>query len=287
MRPIKILQSITDRHDDSLNIFFKEISKIPLIDINKETELSRRVKDGDMSAANELALANLRFVISVAKQYQNKGIPLVDLIQEGIIGLIRAAQKYDESKGFRFISYAVWWIRQAIIKAISSQCRTVRTPSSQINLYNKIDQISNRFEQENNRLPSTDEIEELIDVDSDKVSISINAFNKSVSLDTKFSDDESGTLLDIIPDDSMSITTKLEEEDISKEMACIFDELSNRESDVIRMVFGFGMNPMQKEEIANRFGITSERVRQIQKEALEKIRKNHYNLLKDIYYGRL
>ena len=186
MKSFKIIQSITDRQDASLNIFFKEVSKLPMIDINKEIELSQKIKEGDMNAANELVKANLRFVISVAKQYQNKGLPLVDLIQEGCLGMIEAAKRYDESRGYRFISYAVWWIRQSIIHAISDQCRTVRVPMSQVVNMNKINKASDKFEQEHGRKPSAEELESEINLDASKINLTLSSVNKAISLDTPF-----------------------------------------------------------------------------------------------------
>lgn len=283
MKSFKITQSITDRQDASLGIFFKEVSKLPMIDINKEIELSRRVKKGDMKAADELVKANLRFVISVAKQYQNKGIPLVDLIQEGCIGVIEASRRYDESKGFRFISYAVWWIRQAIIHAISDQCRTVRVPMSQVVYMNKISKATEKFEQEYGRKPLPEEIESETNLTSDKISFTLSSSSRSVSLESPFKDEEAGCLLDVIPNSNSEDTDKtLIQDSISQELEDVLDKLSFRERDILRMSFGLGMMPMQNEEIASRFGIGCERVRQIQHEAIDKIKSNYSYLLKDL-----
>lgn len=283
MKSFKITQSITDRQDASLGIFFKEVSKLPMIDINKEIELSRRVKEGDMKAADELVKANLRFVISVAKQYQNKGLPLVDLIQEGCIGLTEAAKRYDESKGFRFISYAVWWIRQAIVHAISEQCRTVRIPMSQVVYMNKINKASDKFEQENERKPSSEELESETNLNASKINLTLSSINKAISLDTPFKDEEAGCLLDVIPNDNaIDPDSSSLQESTSKEIEDVLSKLSYRERDVLRMSFGLGMSPMQNEEIAGRFGIGCERVRQIQHEALEKIRLNYSDTLRGL-----
>lgn len=283
MKSFKITQSITDRQDASLGIFFKEVSKLPMIDINKEIELSRRVKKGDMKAADELVKANLRFVISVAKQYQNKGLPLVDLIQEGCIGVIEASRRYDESKGFRFISYAVWWIRQAIIHAISDQCRTVRVPMSQVVYMNKISKATEKFEQEYGRKPLPEEIESETNLTSDKISFTLSSSSRSVSLESPFKDEEAGCLLDVIPNSNSEDTDKtLIQDSISQELEDVLDKLSFRERDILRMSFGLGMMPMQNEEIASRFGIGCERVRQIQHEAIDKIKSNYSYLLKDL-----
>ena len=283
MKSFKITQSITDRQDASLGIFFKEVSKLPMIDINKEIELSRRVKKGDMKAADELVKANLRCVISVAKQYQNKGLPLVDLIQEGCIGVIEASRRYDESKGFRFISYAVWWIRQAIIHAISDQCRTVRVPMSQVVYMNKISKATEKFEQEYGRKPLPEEIESETNLTSDKISFTLSSSSRSVSLESPFKDEEAGCLLDVIPNSNSEDTDKtLIQDSISQELEDVLDKLSFRERDILRMSFGLGMMPMQNEEIASRFGIGCERVRQIQHEAIDKIKSNYSYLLKDL-----
>ena len=283
MKSFKITQSITDRQDASLGIFFKEVSKLPMIDINKEIELSRRVKKGDMKAADELVKANLRFVISVAKQYQNKGLPLVDLIQEGCIGVIEASRRYDESKGFRFISYAVWWIRQAIIHAISDQCRTVRVPMSQVVYMNKISKATEKFEQEYGRKPLPEELESETTLTSDKISLTLPSSSSSASLQSSFKDEEAGCLLDVIPNSNSEDTDKtLIQDSISQELEDVLDKLSFRERDILRMSFGLGMMPMQNEEIASRFGIGCERVRQIQHEAIDKIKSNYSYLLKDL-----
>lgn len=283
MKSFKITQSITDRQDASLGIFFKEVSKIPMIDINKEIELSRRVKAGDMSAADELVRANLRFVISVAKQYQNKGLPLVDLIQEGMLGLCEAAKRYDESKGFRFISYAVWWIRQAITHAISDQCRTIRIPMNQIVNSSRINKTIDKFEQEHGRKPDNEEIGDTLNLSSDKISLTLSSFNKSLSLETPFNDEDAGCLLDVLPNSNSEDTDKeLVNSGISKSIHDVLDKLPTREKDILKMSFGLDMDSMQNEEIANRYGIGTERVRQIQHEALEKIKLNYSDTLKEL-----
>lgn len=283
MKSFKITQSITDRQDASLNIFFKEVSRLPMIDINKEIELSQRIKEGDMNAANELVKANLRFVISVAKQYQNKGLPLVDLIQEGCLGMIEAAKRYDESRGYRFISYAVWWIRQSIIHAISDQCRIVRVPMSQVVYMNKINKATAKFEQEHGRKPSPEEIEEETNLSSDKISFTLSSSSRSVSLETPFKDEEAGCLLDVLPNENCEDADgQLVQSSVSQELEDILRRLSFRERDILRMSFGLGMMPMQNEEIASRFGIGCERVRQIQHEAIDKIKTNYSHLLKEL-----
>lgn len=283
MRSFKISQSITDRQDASLNSYFKDVSRQPMISPEEEIELTKKIKKGNEAAVKKLVEANLRFVISVAKQYQNKGLALVDLIQEGNIGLIEAARKFDETRGFRFISYAVWWIRQAIIKALSDQCRTIRVPANQIVCMNKISKAIEQFEQQYGRKPSTRELEELTDIDYDKICLTMSAMNRSVSLESPIKDEDASCLLDIIPNDgAVSTDTEVSKNDLSNEIERILSKLSYRDRDILRMSFGIGMNPMTNEEIAGRFGIGSERVRQIQHSAINYIRVKYINDLKEL-----
>jgi RNA polymerase primary sigma factor len=283
MKNFKIIPSITDRQDASLGLYFKDVSKLPMIDINKEIELTKRIKAGDQEAVRELVKANLRFAISVAKQYQNKGLPLVDLIQEANIGLVKAAKLYDETRGFRFISYAIWWIRQSIMHAISSNCRTVRIPMNQVVSISKINKVIEKFEQELGRKPSMEELEENTSMSSDNISLSLSASTRTVSLETPFKDEEVGCLLDVVPNtNSKGADEELLTTDISKELEDVLSKLSYRERDILKMSFGLGMVPMQNEEIASRFGIGCERVRQLQHEAIDKIRTNYSHLLKEL-----
>lgn len=282
MRSFKISQSITDRQDASLNYYFKDVSRQPMISQEEEIELTKKIKEGDETAVKKLVEANLRFVISVAKQYQNKGLALVDLIQEGNLGLLEASRKFDETRGFRFISYAVWWIRQAIIKALSDQCRTIRVPSNQIVCINKINKAIEKFEQQHGRKPSTGELEELTNIDYDKICLTMSAMNRSVSLESPIKDEDASCLLDIIPNDGVSTDTEVSKNDLSNEIERILSKLSYRDRDILRMSFGIGMNPMTNEEIARRFGIGSERVRQIQHSALKHIRNKYTKELKDL-----
>lgn len=249
----------------------------------EEIELSKRIQEGDTSAINRLVEANLRFVISVAKQYQGKGLPLVDLIEIGTEGALQAARKYNGTKGFKFISYAVWWIRQAIMKAISDQCRTVRIPMSQISCVNKINKITEKFEQLNGRKPSITELEEDLNIDSSKISLALSTTNRSVSLESPIKEEEASCLLDIVPDEnSIPVDEHIERKDLSKEIEKILSKLSYRDRDIIRMSFGIGMQAMPNIEIAKRFGIGGERVRQIQHKVLKKIRTNYGNILKEL-----
>lgn len=283
MKSFKITQSITERQDASLGMYFKDVSKQPLIDINEEIALTKKIKEGDKAAVDALVKANLRFVISVAKQYQNKGLDLVDLVQEGNIGLIEAAKRYDETRGFRFISYAVWWIRQSIMHAISDQCRTVRIPMSQVVYMNKINKATAKFEQEHSRKPSPEEIEEETNLSYDKISFTLSSSSIAVSLETPFKDEEAGCLLDVLPNENCEDTDRqLVQSSVSQELEDVLNKLSFRERDILKMAFGLGMTPMQNEEIASRFGIGCERVRQIQHEAIDEIKTNYRHLLKEL-----
>ena len=283
MKSFKITQSITDRKDASLGIYFKDVSKLSMITPEKEVELTKRIKLGDKAAANELVTANLRFVISVAKQYQNKGLDLVDLIQEGNIGMLEAAYKFDETRGYRFISYAVWWIRQSIMRAISEQCRTVRVPMSQIVNMSKINKMSEKFEQKNGRTPSMEEIEEETNLDRKKINMSLASTYRSVSLESPLRDEDVGCLLDVLPNDnSESTDTTALKSDLIIEIEHILSKLSYREQDVLRMSFGIGVQAMSNDEIANRFGIGGERVRQIQNSAINHIKNKYKNELSEL-----
>jgi len=283
MKNLKISQSITDRKDASLGIYFKDVSKLSMITPEEEIELSRRIKEGDKKAEEKLVTANLRFVISVAKQYQNKGLDLVDLIQEGNFGMLQAARKFDANKGFRFISYAVWWIRQAITKAISDQCRTVRVPMNQIVCMGKVNKATEKFEQENGRSPSMIELEDSTNLNPEKISLSLAASNRSVSLESPIhNDEEASCLLDIIPNGSEPADEAVSKKDIPIAVEKALGCLSNREHDVIRMFFGIGMYPIPNVEIAKRFGIGGERVRQILHTALDKMRNIYGEELKEL-----
>ena len=281
MKSFKITQSITDRQDASLGLYFKDVSKQSMLNAEEEAQVTQRIREGDKSAINRLVTANLRFVISVAKQYQNKGLSLVDLIQEGNLGLIEGAKRYDPSKGVKFISYAVWWIRQSIMHALSDKCRTVRIPMNQIVNINKITKATEKLEQELGRSPSIEELSNETSISTSNLNLTMSSSNKALSLDTPFKDEDTNCLLDIIPNDSFA-DDNIIQESISNEVEEVLLKLSNRESDVIRMSFGIGVETMQNEEIANRFGIGSERVRQIQHEAIERIRLKYSDDLKKI-----
>ncbi len=283
MKSFKITQAITDRKDASLGIYFKDVSKLSMISPEKEIELTKRIKLGDRAAASELVTANLRFVISVAKKYQNKGLDLVDLIQEGNIGMLKAAYKFDETKGYRFISYAVWWIRQAIMRAISEQCRTVRVPMSQIVNMSKINKMSEKFEQKNGRVPSMEEIEEETSLDRKKINMSLASTYRSVSLESPLRDEDVSCLLDVLPNNnSESADSTTLKSDLVIGIEHILSKLSYREQDILRMSFGIGVQAMSNDEIANRFGIGSERVRQIQNKTIKYIKNKYKNELSEL-----
>lgn len=280
MKSLTINQSITNRSDASINLYFKDVSKLPMISPEEEIELAKKIQNGNKSAESKLIKANLRFVISVAKQYQNKGLDLVDLIQEGNLGLIEGARRYNPDRGIKFISYAVWWIRQSILKAISDQCRTVRVPMGQIVNMGKISKVSEKFEQEHGRNPSTIELEDLVNLDSKKIGLSFSSTYKSISLESPFSDDENGNLLDIIPNtNAMDCDEGLNKEDLIKIMNKIISKLPPRDSDVIRLTYGIGIQQMTIDEIANRFGVGCERIRQIQHNAIKRLRTKYKNKL--------
>lgn len=283
MKNFKITQSITDRKDESLSLYFKDVSKLSMITPEEEIKLAKKIQNGDINAENQLVKANLRFVISVAKQYQNKGLDLVDLIQEGNLGLIKSARLYDPNKGYKFISYAVWWIRQSIMKAISDQCRTVRVPMNHITNMSKINKISEKFEQENGRVPSKEELENLTELDSKRIDLSYTSTYRSISLETPLRDDDANCLLDIIPNENIVNTDcNLIKSDLQREVDRIITKLPSRESDIIRMYFGIEVQKLSNEEIADRFGIGTERVRQLIHNGIDKLKKRFKNNLLEL-----
>lgn len=281
MKSIQIKRSITNRDDTSLNDYLKDVAKIKLLTPEQEKEVGKLAKQGNKKAIDKLVTSNLRFVISVAKQYQNQGLDLIDLIQAGNIGLIEAANRFDIDKGFRFISYAVWWIRQSITQALSDNSRTIRLPISQIHVISKINKAISEFEQKNQRKPSEEELEKLIDIPSEKINKILNSDNRVVSIDTPFKDEEEGTLVDVIPNNnSPKADNLINEEYKKKEINMLLNTLPDREHDIIRMYFGIGCYPITLEDIGEKFGVTYERVRQIRETALKNLRKfkNDINL---------
>ena len=287
MRQLKITKSITNRESAALDKYLQEIGREDLLSTEEEIELAQRIKKGDRKALDKLTKANLRFVVSVAKQYQNQGLSLPDLINEGNLGLIKAAEKFDETRGFKFISYAVWWIRQSILQAIAVQSRIVRLPLNQVGSVNKINQLQNKFEQEFERRPNSSEIAERIDIPEDKVIDAMKANGKHVSVDAPFSDGDDNSLIDVLPDSDIPMAdNELVMESLRKEIADALHTLNERERNVIECFYGINQPEMTLEEIGDRYGLTRERVRQIREKALRKLRKNTKNKQLKSYLGR-
>ncbi|MBR3101417.1 MAG: RNA polymerase sigma factor RpoD/SigA [Muribaculaceae bacterium] len=281
MRQLKITKSITNRESASLDKYLQEIGRKELITVDEEVELAQRIRQGDQAALDKLVSANLRFVVSVAKQYQNQGLSLPDLIDEGNLGLIKAAQKFDETRGFKFISYAVWWIRQSILQALAEQSRIVRLPLNQVGSLNKIGKALSRFEQEHERRPSAEELAEQLDVPVDKISDTMKVSGRHVSVDAPFVDGEDNSLLDVLPnDDSPMADSSLNQESLSKEVNRALDQLNPRERDILKMFFGIGCQEMTLEEIGAKFDLTRERVRQIKEKAIRRLKGQKSKLLK-------
>ncbi|SFW32906.1 RNA polymerase primary sigma factor [Prevotellaceae bacterium HUN156] len=287
MRQLKITKSITNRESESLEKYLQEIGREELLSTDEEVELAQRIRKGDRQALERLTKANLRFVVSVAKQYQNQGMSLPDLINEGNLGLIKAAEKFDETRGFKFISYAVWWIRQSILQAIAEQSRIVRLPLNQVGSVNKINRMLNKFEQENERRPSVDEISEQIDLPEEKVGEAMLANSRHVSVDAPFIDGEDNSLLDVlINDDAPMADRQLVMESLRAEIANVLKTLNERERCVIRAFYGIGEPEMTLEEIGNKYNLTRERVRQIKEKAIRRLRSNTKNVILKAYLGQ-
>ena len=286
MRQLKITKSITNRESQSLDKYLQEIGREELVSPEEEVELAQRIRNGDQKALEKLTRANLRFVVSVAKQYQNQGLSLPDLINEGNLGLIKAAEKFDETRGFKFISYAVWWIRQSILQALAEQSRIVRLPLNQVGSLNKINKALSKFEQENERLPSNDELSEMIEVPKDKIADTLRGSGRHVSVDAPFVEGEDNSLLDILPnDDSPSADKGLVNESLSTEIDRALQILTPREREIIKSFFGIGCQEMTLEEIGERLDLTRERVRQIKEKAIRKLKKPNASKLLKTYLG--
>ena len=287
MRQLKITKSITNRESESLEKYLQEIGKEELLSTDEAVELAQRIRKGDRKALDRLTKANLRFVVSVAKQYQNQGLSLPDLINEGNLGLIKAAEKFDETRGFKFISYAVWWIRQSILQAIAEQSRIVRVPLNQVGSVNKINRMLNKFEQENERRPSSVEISEQTDIPQEKVDEAIMVNSRHVSVDAPFVDGEDNSLLDVlVNDDAPMADRQLVIESLRSEIATVLKTLNERERNVITAFYGIGQPEMTLEEIGNKFGLTRERVRQIKEKAIRRLRNSTNNKLLKSYLGQ-
>ena len=281
MKNLTIKQSITNRDRDSVNLYLKDISHTKLLKPEQELDLAKEAKEGDRKARDKLITSNTRFVVSVAKQYQGQGLDLEDLISEGNIGLCRAAEKFDPDRGVKFISYAVWWIRQAILQALSEKTRTIRLPLNQVAALNKVKKATAEFIAKNEREPSLKELEDLTGIEENKITAILNMASHMISVDTPFNDEEDGTLIDIIPNNNSpkadaSLIKESKEYDIKKAL----EPLGPRAHDIIRMYFGLGTREMTLDEIANKFGVTSERVRQIKEKSLSIIKPTVKKFLK-------
>ena len=286
MRQLKITKSITNRESASLDKYLQEIGREDLITVEEEVELAQRIKTGDRVALEKLTRANLRFVVSVAKQYQNQGLSLPDLINEGNLGLIKAAEKFDETRGFKFISYAVWWIRQSILQALAEQSRIVRLPLNQVGSLNKINKAFSKFEQQNERKPSAEELAEELDIPVDKIADTMKVSGRHVSVDAPFVEGEDNSLLDVmIDDDSPNADRALINESLSKEIERALSTLSEREHEIVKKFFGIGIPEMTLEEIGDEFGLTRERVRQIKEKAIRRLRQSSKSKLLKTYLG--
>ncbi|WP_434503767.1 sigma-70 family RNA polymerase sigma factor [Prevotella sp.] len=287
MRQLKITKSITNRESASLDKYLQEIGHEDLISVEEEVELAQRIKRGDHIALEKLTKANLRFVVSVAKQYQNQGLSLPDLINEGNLGLIKAAEKFDETRGFKFISYAVWWIRQSILQAIAEQSRIVRLPLNQVGSVNKINRMLNKFEQENERYPSIEEIADKIDLPEDKIADAMKVNGRHVSVDAPFIDGEDNSLLDVLPNnDATMADNQLVQESLRDEISRALKTLNERERSIVEAFFGINQSEMTLEEIGDKYGLTRERVRQIKEKAIRRLRHNTKNKYLKSYLGQ-
>ena len=286
MRQLKITKSITNRESASLDKYLQDIGREELISVDEEVELAQRIRQGDQKALEKLTRANLRFVVSVAKQYQNQGLSLPDLINEGNLGLIKAAEKFDETRGFKFISYAVWWIRQSILQALAEQSRIVRLPLNQVGALNKINKAQSKFEQENERMPSPEELAELVDIPKEKIADTLRVSGRHVSVDAPFVEGEDNSLLDVYVNEDSPIADKgLVNESLNKEIERALQTLAPRERDIVKSFFGIGCQEMTLEEIGERFNLTRERVRQIKEKAIRKLKNNSRSKLLKGYLG--
>jgi RNA polymerase primary sigma factor len=277
MRQLKITKSITNRESQSLEKYLQEIGKVELISPEEEVKLAGLIKQGNQAALDKLTKANLRFVVSVAKQYQNQGLSLPDLINEGNLGLIKAAQRFDETRGFKFISYAVWWIRQSILQALAEQSRIVRLPLNKVGLTNKIQKAFSQLEQEFEREPSPEELAELLELETEEVSATLGIAARHVSMDTPLSEGEDNTLIDVLinPNAEYANTNIEHKESLKQEIERSMKMLTERQKEVICYFFGLGVDhPMSLEDIGEKFNLTRERVRQIKDKAITKLRTN-------------
>lgn len=290
MRQLKITKSITNRSSEALDKYLVEIGRVPMITVDEEIELAQAIRNGGKEgerAKEKLVKANLRFVVSVAKQYQHQGLGLTDLIDEGNIGLVKAAEKFDETRGFKFISYAVWWIRQSILQAIAEQSRIVRLPLNQVGALSKINSEISKFEQKNQRRPSVQELSSLINIDETKIDQTIKADNHHMSIDAPFQEDDDNSMADVLAsgDDSRA-DKQVDYESMAKELDTVLrNVLKDREITIVRECFGIGCHEKGLEEIGDQLGLTRERVRQIREKSIVKLRKSGYAKLLIKYLG--
>ncbi len=287
MRQLKISKSITNRESASLDKYLQEIGREELISVEEEVELAQAIRRGDQRALEKLTRANLRFVVSVAKQYQNQGLSLPDLINEGNLGLIKAAEKFDETRGFKFISYAVWWIRQSILQALAEQSRIVRLPLNQVGTLNKITKALQKFEQENERRPSSSELAMELDLPEDKITDTLKVSGRHISVDAPFVEGEDNSLLDVlVNNDTPNTDTSLMNESLAQEIDRTLATLTEREAEIVKLFFGIGdRQEMTLEEIGDTFGLTRERVRQIKEKAIRRLRQGNRSKLLKSYLG--
>jgi RNA polymerase primary sigma factor len=287
MRQLKITKSITNRESASLDKYLQEIGREELITAEEEVQLAKKIRDGDQRSLEKLTRANLRFVVSVAKQYQNQGLSLPDLINEGNLGLIKAARRFDETRGFKFISYAVWWIRQSILQALAEQSRIVRLPLNQVGSLNKINKAYSKLEQEFEREPTPEELANLLDLPQDKITDTMKVSGRHVSMDAPLASGEESTLMDVIANsDSPRADAALINESLSREIDRALSTLTERERDVVKIFFGIGINHgLTLEEIAAKFDLTRERVRQIKEKAVRRLRHSSRSKLLQQYLG--
>lgn len=286
MRQLKIERTITSR-DNTLDKYLQEIGRKDLLSVDEEVELAQRIHDGDDQALERLVESNLRFVVSVAKQYQNQGLSLSDLINEGNLGLIKAAQKFDETKGFKFISYAVWWIRQSILQALAEQSRIVRLPLNQVGALNKINKTYAKLEQANERRPSAEELADQLDITPDKVMDTMRVSGRHVSMDAPFSEGEDNSLLDVMANtDTPTTDNSLMHESLAEEIRRVLSTMKERDREILEMFFGLNGQPqLTLDEISTRLGLTRERVRQIKDQAIKNLKNSSQSKVLKAYLG--
>ncbi len=289
MRQLKITQQITQRENDSLERYLSDIAKLPMINADREVELAKKIRMGDTDALEEMTRANLRFVVSVAKQYQNQGLSLADLINEGNIGLIKAAQRFDESRGFKFISYAVWWIRQSILQALVENARLVRLPLNKIGSYSKINKMMMKFEQKYEREPSKDELADLLNVTEKDIEEMMKGMSKTISMDAPVGEGEDATMIDFFGSEDLkgSANDVLNNESLKQDIAGLLKTMNTRDAAIVSCYFGInGEEALNLDEIGTRFSLTRERVRQIKEKAIRRLRKTSHTKSLRGYLGK-